>query len=79
MQSRGGTEIVSREIPFLANEIYTTGGEKSSWRARKHLLIVYTPPPLPSSKTTPPAKRGLEACLKIKLNLASRVGREVKV
>ena len=28
MRLRGGTETVSREIPFLANEIYTTGGEK---------------------------------------------------
>ena len=36
-------------------------------------------PPLPSSQTTPPAKRGPEAGLKIKLNLASRVGKEGKV
>ena len=36
-------------------------------------------PPLPSSKTTPPTKRGLEAGLRIKLNLASMVGREGKV
>ena len=28
MRLRGGTETVSREIPLLANEIYTTGGEK---------------------------------------------------
>ena len=36
-----------------------------------------SPPLLPSPQTTPPAKRG--AGLKIKLNLASRVGKEGKV
>ena len=38
-----------------------------------------SPPLLPSPQTTPPAKRGLEAGLKMKLSLASRVGREGKV
>ena len=29
MRLRGGTETVSRRIPLLANEIYTTGREKN--------------------------------------------------
>ena len=55
--------------------------EKTKFVASKKTPNCTPPPspPFPSSQTTPTAKRGLEAGLKIKLNLAPRVGRESKV
>ena len=49
--------------------------EKGKRRATKYHIIFYPPP---SSKTPPPTMLGLEAGLKIKLNLVSEVGREGK-
>ena len=35
MRLRGGTETVSRRIPLLASEIYTTGREKKFMENKK--------------------------------------------
>ena len=67
MRLRGGTETVSRRIPFITCK-------KTKFMASKKTSSNSVAPPSPSSQTLP--KPGLEAGLNIKLNHVSGVGGE---